>query len=55
MLRLATIAVLFLLAGCAGAAAPISPAAECERQGGAWRAALGLCERAGGGGGGGAM
>jgi hypothetical protein len=46
-----------LVASCAIVAAPSSsPAqAECERQGGAWRAALGTCEKPGGGGGGGAM
>jgi hypothetical protein len=45
-----------LVAACAIVAAPSSPAhAECERQGGVWRAALGMCERPGGGGGGGSM
>jgi hypothetical protein len=54
----AALALLTAACGSGVAWSPTTRQADCERQGGAWRASLGTCERDGGGGGaggGGAM
>ena len=55
--RLFVLVVAVGVAACATASPSTTsaPRERCERDGGAWRAALGMCERLGGGGGGGAM
>lgn len=55
MLKIAAvlIGIASLVAACGPttATATLSPAEDCAKNGGAWRPALGFCERAAGGGG----